>query len=43
MQGYSKGSVLPFKTVHFNDYVEAFIQGYSMGIVLPQKTVYYNL
>jgi hypothetical protein len=38
MQGYSKGSVGPFMTVHYNGYVEAFIKGYNKGSVVPFMT-----
>jgi hypothetical protein len=42
MEGYNKVSVGPFKTVHFNDKVEAYMQGYSNGSVVPFMTVDYN-
>jgi hypothetical protein len=42
MQGYSKGSVGPFITVHFNGYVEASMQGYNKGSVGPFMMVHYN-
>jgi hypothetical protein len=42
MQGYSKGSVGPLITVHYNDYIEAFMQGYRKGSVEPYISVHYN-
>jgi hypothetical protein len=41
MQGYIKGSVGPFITVHYNEYVES-MQGYSKGSVGPFMTVNYK-
>jgi hypothetical protein len=38
MQGYSKGSVGPFMTVHYNVYVEGSLQVYSkvsLGFPIP--------
>jgi hypothetical protein len=42
MLAYSKGSVVPFKTVHYNGYVEASMHGYNNCTVGPLKTVHYN-
>jgi hypothetical protein len=42
MQGYSKGSVGTFMTVHYNGYVEASVQGYSNGSVGTSIAVHYN-
>jgi hypothetical protein len=42
MQGYNKGIVVPFITVHYNGYVEASMQGYSNSSVGPFMTVQYN-
>jgi hypothetical protein len=42
MQAYSKGSVGPFMTVHYNGYLEVSIQGYSKGSVGSFMTVHYN-
>jgi hypothetical protein len=42
MQGYSKGSMGPSITVHYNGQVEASMQGYSKGSLGPSITVYYN-
>jgi hypothetical protein len=43
MQGYSKGSVEPFVTVHYNGQVEASMEGYSKGSVGPLITVHFNV
>jgi hypothetical protein len=40
MQGYSKGSVGPFMTVHYNAYVEVSKQGYNNGSLGPFITVH---
>jgi hypothetical protein len=37
MQGYSKGTVGPYISVHFNVYVVYIMQGYGKGIVGPSK------
>jgi hypothetical protein len=42
MEGYSKGSVGPTVTVHYNGKVEAFMQGYSKGSVGFSITIHYN-
>jgi hypothetical protein len=42
MQGYSKGSLVPFILVYYNRYLEASIQGYSKGSLGPFMLVYYN-
>jgi hypothetical protein len=42
MQGYSKGSMGPSITVHFNGYVGDCMQGYSKGIEWPFMPVHYN-
>jgi hypothetical protein len=43
MQGYSKCSVGPFITVHYNGYVDASMQGYSNGSLGPSKTDHYYI
>jgi hypothetical protein len=42
MQGYSKVSLGPSITVHYNGYVEAYMRGYSKGSLGPSITVHYN-
>jgi hypothetical protein len=42
MQGYSKGSVGPSITVHYNGYVEASILGYSKRNMGPFILVQHN-
>jgi hypothetical protein len=42
MQGYSKSSVGPFITEHYNGLVESLIQGYSKVRVEPFITGHYN-
>jgi hypothetical protein len=42
MQGYTKVSVGPSITVHYNGKVEASIQGYIKGSVGPFITDHYN-
>jgi hypothetical protein len=42
MQGYSKGSLGPYITVHYIGYVVASNQGYSKGSLGPSITVHYN-
>jgi hypothetical protein len=42
MQGYSKGSVGPSISVHYNGYLEASMQGYNKGSVGRSIPVHYN-
>jgi hypothetical protein len=42
MQGYSKGSVEPSITVHYNGYVEGSMQGYIKGCVGHSIKANYN-
>jgi hypothetical protein len=42
MQGYSKGSMGPFMTVHNNGKEEASMQGYSKGSLGTIMTVHIN-
>jgi hypothetical protein len=42
MQGYSKGSVGPSITVHYNGDVQASMKNYNYGSVGPSITVHYN-
>jgi hypothetical protein len=42
MQGYIKGNMGPFITVHYNDQLEDSMQMYSKGTMGPFITVQYN-
>jgi hypothetical protein len=42
LQGYSKGSVGPFRRVHYNAQLEASMQGYSKRCVGPFVKVHYH-
>jgi hypothetical protein len=42
MQGYSKGTLGPIKTVHYKGYVEASMQGYSKGTLGAFIPAQYN-
>jgi hypothetical protein len=43
MQGYSKGSNVPFILVHFSGLLVACMQGYSNGSKKPFISVHYNV
>jgi hypothetical protein len=42
MEVYSKGSVGPFMTIHYNGYVDASMEGYSKGNLGTFISVHYN-
>jgi hypothetical protein len=42
MQGYSKGTMVPFITVYYNVEEESTMQGYSKGSQENLITVHYN-